>query len=101
MRQCRGASGEPIRPPQGGKLKPEELKKKEELRGLINQKFDAAVPYFEKVDEILGSKGKLKMDEKGYLKDSYDLLITVYDNKGNKEKLKIYEDKFNNVDKTH
>ncbi len=90
-----------IRPPQGGKLKPEELKKKEELRGLINQKFDAAVPYFEKVDEILGGKGKLKMDEKGYLKDSYDLLITIYDNKGNKDKLKVYEEKFNNVDKSH
>lgn len=90
-----------IRPPQGGKLKPEELKKKEELRGLISQKFDAAVPYFEKVDELLGSKGKLKMDEKGYLKDAYDLLITIYDNKGNKDKLKVYEDKFNNVDKNH
>ncbi|ULQ53967.1 hypothetical protein [Flavihumibacter fluvii] len=90
-----------IRPPQGGKLKPEELKKKEELRGLITQKFDAAIPYFEKVDEILGNKGKLKMDEKGYLKDAYDLLITIYDNKGNKEKLKVYEEKFNNVDKAH
>jgi hypothetical protein len=90
-----------IRPPQGGKLKPEELKKKEELRGLIAQKFDAAVPYFEKVDELLSNKGKLKMEEKGYLKDAYDLLITVYDNKGNKEKLKSYEEKFNNVDKSH
>jgi hypothetical protein len=90
-----------IRPPQGGKLKPEELKKKEELRGLIAQKFDAAVPYFEKVDELLSGKGKLKMEEKGYLKDAYDLLITVYDNKGNKEKLKSYEEKFNNVDKSH
>jgi hypothetical protein len=90
-----------IRPPQGGKLKPEELKKKDELRGLITQKFDAAVPYLEKVDEILGGKGKLKMDEKGYLKDAYDLLITIYDNKGNKDKLKVYEEKFNNVDKVH
>ena len=90
-----------IRPPSGGKLKPEELKKKEELRGQITQKFDAAIPYFEKVDALLGGQGKLKMEDKGYLKDAYDLLITIYDNKGNKEKLKAYEEKFNNVDKVH
>lgn len=90
-----------IRPPSGGKLKPEELKKKEELRGLITQKFDAAVPFFEKVDTILGGQGKLKMEEKGYLKDAYDLLITIYDNKGDKDKVKTYEEKFNNVDKVH
>jgi hypothetical protein len=90
-----------IRPPQGGKLKPEELKKKEELRGEIAKKFDAAIPYFEKVDALLGSAGKLKMEDKGYLKDAYDLLITIYDNKGNKDKLKVYEEKFNNVDKVH
>lgn len=90
-----------IRPAQGVKLKPEELKKKEELRGLIAKKFDEALPYFQKVDEILGGQGKLKMEEKGYLKDAYDLMITIYDNKGDKDKLKVYEDKFNNVDKVH
>lgn len=90
-----------IRPPQGGRLKPEELKRKEELRGLIAQKFDAAIPYFEKVDELLGKEGKLKMEQKSYLKDAYDLLITIYDNKQNQDKLKFYEEKFNNVDKVH
>lgn len=95
------AENKAIRPPQGGKLKPEELKKKEELRGQIAQKFDAAIPYFEKVDELLGKEGKLKMEQKGYLKDAYDLLITIYDNKQNPEKLKVYEEKFNNVDKVH
>lgn len=90
-----------IRPPAGGKLKPEELKKKEELRGLIAKKFDDAIPYFEKVDEILGSQGKLKMEDKSHLKDAYDLLITIYDNKGNKDKVTFYENKFNNVDKAH
>jgi hypothetical protein len=90
-----------IRPPQGGRLKPEELKRKEELRGLIAQKFDAAVPYFEKVDQLLGSAGKLKMEQKSYLKDAYDLLITIYDNKQDKDKVKFYEEKFNNVDKVH
>jgi tetratricopeptide (TPR) repeat protein len=90
-----------IRPPQGGKLKPEELKKKEELRQAVNKKYDEAIPYFEKVDALLGSQGKLKMEEKGYLKDSYDLLITIYETKGNTEKAAAYTDKFNNVDKKH
>lgn len=90
-----------IRPPQGGKLKPEELKKKEDLRQQINKKYDEAIPYFEKVDALLGNQGKLKMEEKGYLKDSYDLLITIYEAKGNTEKAAVYTDKFNNVDKKH
>ena len=90
-----------IRPPQGGKLKPEELKKKEELRQQVNKKYDEAIPYFEKVDALLGGQGKLKMEEKGYLKDSYDLLISIYETKGNTEKAAAYTDKFNNVDKKH
>ena len=90
-----------IRPPQGGKLKPEELKKKEDLRQQVNKIYDQAIPHFEKVDELLGSQGKLKMEEKGYLKDSYDLLISIYETKGNQEKAAAYTDKFNNVDKKH
>lgn len=90
-----------IRPPQGGKLKPEELKKKEELRNMVNKKYDEAIPYFEKVDALLGNQGKLKMEEKGYLKDSYDLLITIYEHKGLQDKATAYTEKFNNVDKKH
>ena len=90
-----------IRPPQGGKLKPDQLKKKEELRQEVSKKYDEAIPHFEKVDELLGSQGKLKMEEKGYLKDSYDLLITIYETKGNQDKATVYTEKFNNVDKKH
>lgn len=90
-----------IRPPQGGKLKPEELKKKEDLRQQVNKLYDQAIPHFEKVDELLGSQGKLKMEEKGYLKDSYDLLISIYETKGNQDKASVYTEKFNNVDKKH
>jgi len=90
-----------IRPPQGGKLKPEELKKKEDLRNQVNKKYDEAIPYFEKVDVLLGEQGKLKMEEKGYLKDSYDLLISIYETKNNQDKAAVYTDKFNNVDKKH
>lgn len=90
-----------IKAPAGGKLKPEDQKKKDDMKAEMMKKFDAAIPYFEKVDQLLGSQGKLKMEEKSNLKDAYDLLITIYDQKGMKDKLKVYEEKFNSVDKAH
>ncbi len=90
-----------IKPVGGVKLKPEELKKKDDLRNQAAKMFDDAVPYFEKVDQILGPQGKLHMEDKKNLKEAYDLLINIYDNKGNKDKVKVYEDKFNTVEKVH
>lgn len=90
-----------IRPPAGGKLKPEELKKKEELRNQVKAKFEEALPYFEKVEQILASQGKLKMEEKTILKEAFDLIIMINENKGNKEKAEEYTVKFNEVDKKH
>ena len=90
-----------IKAPAGAKLKPEDLKKKDDMKSQMMKKFDDAVPYLEKVDQLLGSQAKLKMEEKTNLKDSYDLLITIYDQKGQKDKSKAFEDKFNNVDKVH
>jgi hypothetical protein len=90
-----------IRPPQGGKLKPEQLKKKEDLRVEMNKKFDEALSYFAKVDQILGTQGKLKLDDKNILKDSYDLTITIYEQKQNADKVTEYTTKFNDVDKKH
>jgi len=90
-----------IKPPAGGKLKPEELKKKEDLRAEMMKKFDQAVPHLEKIDTQLSPQGKLKMEDKKTLKDALDLLITINDQKGNKDKVKVYEEKFNNVDKVH
>lgn len=95
------AKSKEIKAPSGGKLKPEDQKMKDEMKAQMMKKFDDAIPYFEKVDALLGSQGKLKMEEKGNLKDAYDLLITIYDQKGQKDKLKAFEDKFNNVDKAH
>lgn len=95
------AEAKKIKLPATGKLKPEDQKRKDELKAQMMQKFDASVPYFEKVDQILGAQGKLKMEEKTNLKDAYDLLITIYDQKGAKDKVTAYENKFNNVDKNH
>lgn len=90
-----------IRPKDGKKLTPEELKKKDDLRKQVTAKFNESMPYFEKVEQILGSKGKLKMEDKQILKDAYDLIITVYENSENKDKVAEYTDKFNGVDKKH
>lgn len=90
-----------IRPPAGGKLKPEELKKKEELRNQVKAKFEEALPNFEKIEQLLGPKGKLKMEEKTILKEAYDLIIMINENKGNKEKAEEYTNKYNEVDKKH
>ncbi|MHA4842718.1 hypothetical protein ACX0G7_01080 [Flavitalea antarctica] len=90
-----------IRPQGGAKLKPDELKKKEELRVEMNKKFDEALTYFAKVDQILGSQGKLKLDEKNILKDAYDLTITIYEQKQQGDKVTEYTAKFNDVDKKH
>ena len=90
-----------IKPPVGGKLKPEELKKKDDLRTESAKNFDLAIPYFEKIDQLLGSQGKLHQEDKKALKEAYDLLTTIYDNKNNKDKSKVYEEKYNNVEKAH
>jgi len=81
--------------------KPEDIKKRAEFRVAAQKKFDEAIPYFEKVEQDLGAKGKLKMDEKNTLKDAYDLLINIYQAKNLKDKEDTYTTKFNNVDKEH
>jgi hypothetical protein len=80
---------------------PEDIKKRADLRIAAGKSFDQAIPYFEKVDQDLGSKGKLKMDEKGTLKDAYDLLTTIYEQKNIKDKAEFWTNKYNNVDKDH
>jgi len=81
--------------------KPEDIKRRNDSKAQAIKKFDEAAPYFLEVDRILGSQGKLKPDEKRVLKDAYDLLITVYDQKGLKDKVKEFEVKFNDVDRVH
>jgi tetratricopeptide (TPR) repeat protein len=81
--------------------KPEDVKKRADLRVAAGKQFDQAIPNLEKVDQDLGSKAKLKMEEKTTLKDAYDLLITIYEQKNTKDKVDAYTTKFNNVDKDH
>lgn len=90
-----------IRPPSGGKLKPEQLKQKEQLRADMNKKYDKALEYFKLVDKAYGTMGKLKSEQKGFLKETYDLMISIYEQRQDNENVTAYSEKFNNVDKVH
>jgi tetratricopeptide (TPR) repeat protein len=118
-----------IRPAQGARLTPEQTKKKDELRQQMVVKFDEAIPYFKKVDELLDSQGKLKMEDKETLKGALDLLIIANEEKSNQleqrknaaeakklaadvkkyeadikvlqDEITKYTEKFNNVDRKH
>lgn len=80
---------------------PEAVKRRADLRIEAGKQFDMAIPYFEQVDSDLGGKGKLTMEEKATLKNSYNLLITIYENKNISDRVNTYTTKFNNVDKDH
>ena len=60
---------------------------------------------FGEATKIRGGKRKrffaLTSIGKKALKEAYDLLITIYDNKNNKDKSKVYEEKYNSVEKAH
>jgi len=81
--------------------KPDDAKKKADLKAEAIKKFDEATPYFLEVEKLLSSQGKLKQEDKSDLKEAFDLLITIYDQKGLKDKVKEYEVKFNDVDRKH
>jgi len=80
---------------------PEELKQRQDDRALATKRFDEAIPYLEKVDQLLGSQGKLKKADKVALRDSYDMLITIYESKKDKAKIDSWTQKYNDVDKVH
>ena len=84
-----------------GNTNAEELKRRQDYRAMYAKKFDEAIPYLEKVDQLLGSQGKLKKADKVALRDAYDMLVTIYESKKDKPKIDSWTDKYNNVDKVH
>ena len=81
--------------------KPDDLKKRADLKTEALKKFDEAIPYFDKIDQVLGKEGTLKRADKNALRDSYDLLVTIYEQKKDKDKAAAFTDKYNNVEKVH
>ena len=59
--------------------------------------FDEAIPYFLAVEKSYATKTKLTTDEKADLKEAYDLLITIYEQKNITEKVAEYQNKFNKL----
>jgi hypothetical protein len=84
-----------------GNTNAEELKKRQDYRAQSAKKFDDAIPYLEKVDQLLGSKAKLRKADKDALKDAYDSLINIYESRKDKAKIDLYTDKYNNVERNH
>jgi hypothetical protein len=80
---------------------PDAVKKRADLRDQAMKKYDESIPYFQKVEADLGAKGKLKMDDKTALRNAYDSMVTIYEQKKQKDKSDAYTLKYNNIDKDH
>ena len=80
---------------------PDATKKRADLREQAMKKYDESIPFFQKVEADLGTKGKLKMDDKTALRNAYDSLVTIYEQKKQKDKSDAYTLKYNNIDKDH
>ncbi|HEY8387063.1 MAG TPA: hypothetical protein VIK74_00585 [Parasegetibacter sp.] len=79
----------------------EDTKKRAELRQNANKYYDAAIPYLEKVYTKLDPMGKLGPEDRNALKNALDILIIIYDQKNQKEKVKELETIYNNVESKH
>jgi|KBSMisStaDraftv2_1062788.scaffolds.fasta_scaffold01483_10 hypothetical protein len=84
-----------------GNSNPEEVKVRQGYRESAVKKFNEAIPYLEKVDQLLGSQAKLKKADKVALRDAYDMLVTIYESKKDKPKIDAWTVKYNDVDKVH
>jgi len=84
-----------------GNSNPEEVKVRQGYRENAVKKFNEAIPYLEKVDQLLGSQAKLKKADKVALRDAYDMLVTIYESKKDKPKIDAWTVKYNDVDKIH
>jgi tetratricopeptide (TPR) repeat protein len=80
---------------------PDAVKKRADIRDQAMKKYDESIPFFQKVEADLASKGKLKMDDKTALRNAYDSLVTIYEQKKQKDKSDAYTLKYNNIDKDH
>jgi len=76
--------------------KPEDTKKKTDLKAKAVTKYDLAIPYTEKVASMLEQKGgtALTAKEKHTLKNMYIMLGDMYTAKGNKVKADEFDKKY-------
>lgn len=79
--------------------KPDDVKKRSDLQALSKATIAEAIPYGEKVVEILSKQTTYKMSEKINFKQVLDVLITAYKQKADAKKVEEYTKKKAEVDK--
>ena len=79
--------------------KPEDVKKKGELKAQVVALCDKAIPPFEAVYNSLSGKETLKLSEKSELKSACNNLAYCYDRKKDKAKSEFYQKKYDEIDK--
>ncbi|MFT3946283.1 MAG: hypothetical protein QM763_04845 [Agriterribacter sp.] len=78
--------------------KPEDVKKKDELKAQVVALCDKAIPPFEAVYNNLIAKETLKLSEKSELKSACNNLAYCYDRKKDKAKSDFYQKKYDEID---
>ncbi|MEO6869639.1 MAG: hypothetical protein ABI168_08345 [Ginsengibacter sp.] len=78
--------------------KPEDVKRKADLTSQAREYFNKSIPYAEKAITTLEAS-QLK-DDKSRFKSIANLMQNIYQSLLMKDKLKIYQDKYDNADKT-
>ncbi len=79
--------------------KPDDVKKRNEVKGQISAKFEELLPYAQAAyDNYDGRSGNLKPSEKGNFKVATDLLTRYWENKKDAAKMKMYQDKMKSMD---
>lgn len=79
--------------------KPEDVKKRADMKAEAIGNYDLAIPYLLEIVEKLENKADMVREERNSLRNALDILITIYDQKNMKDKVKTYEDKYSNMDK--
>ncbi|MGN6491619.1 MAG: tetratricopeptide repeat protein [Agriterribacter sp.] len=79
--------------------KPEDVKKKDEMKAQVVALCDKAIPPFEVVFNALDSKETLKLSEKSEYKSACNNLAYCYDRKKDKAKSDFYQKKYDEADK--
>lgn len=79
--------------------KPEDVKKKEEMKAQVVALCDKAIPPFEVVFKSLDGKENLKLSEKSEFKSACNNLAYCYDRKKDKAKSDFYQKKYDDADK--
>lgn len=78
--------------------KPEDVKKKDELKAQVVALCDKAIPPFEVVFNTLDKKATLKLSEKSEYKSACNNLAYCYDRKKDKAKSDFYQKKYDDAD---